>query len=159
MELIDNFLDEEYFKTIEDLLFGGDLPYYYNSGLNSKQKNLDDYYFTHVIYHSDRSNSNLFDILKPMLDKIVYEKILKMKVNFFPRSPKIIEHAKHIDLNFKHKGFILYMNNSVGYTLLENNQKVKSVRNRALFFDSSKPHSSTTATNVHGRVNINMNYL
>lgn len=159
MEIIDNFLEEELFQEIESLLFDSRFPYYYSASINTKQKNLDDYYFTHIIYDSNKPLSSLYDMLKPMFDKIDMKDIIKMKVNFYPRSHKIIEHAKHCDQDYKHKGMILYINTCDGYTLLPNGDKVESIRNRALFFDSSQPHASTTSTNVHGRVNINMNYF
>jgi hypothetical protein len=159
VEIKDNFLNEKYFQQIKDTLLGDNFPYYYNHSLNKEQKNFDDYYFTHKIYADGKSKSGFFEHLQPMLNKINPKTIIKMKVNFYPRSSKIIEHSKHCDLDYPHKGFILYINTCDGYTLLDNGQKIESIANRALFFDSSKPHASTTSTNVHGRVNINMIYF
>jgi hypothetical protein len=64
----------------------------------------------------------------------------------------------HVDQNFKHKGIILYVNNNDGYTKLIDGTKIESIENRALFFDSSKKHCSTTCTNAESRINININY-
>ena len=30
VEVIDNFLDKEYFKEIQNIMLGGDFPWYYN---------------------------------------------------------------------------------------------------------------------------------
>ena len=37
--------------------------------------------------------------------------------------------------------------------------KIKSVANRMIFFDPTKPHASTNTTNKDRRVNINFNYF
>ena len=43
--------------------------------------------------------------------------------------------------------------------ILEDGKEVKSIANRALFFDSMKPHSSTSCSDKKARFNININYL
>ena len=60
---------------------------------------------------------------------------------------------------FPHKGFLFYVNTNNGFTILEDGTKVESIANRALFFDSSKSHKSTTCTDEDIRVNININYV
>ena len=37
--------------------------------------------------------------------------------------------------------------------------EIDSVKNRLLMFDSSRPHSSTSATDAKARINININYI
>jgi hypothetical protein len=163
MKIIDNFLEEDYFNKIEKILLSNQFPYFYGSTLNHNQKNNKDYTFAHVLYDFHQPQSSFFNDFYYLLEKIHLEdsikSLIRMKVNFYPNSPSIVEHAKHVDLTFQHKGFILYINSCDGYTVLENGDRVESIRNRALFFDSSKPHASTTCTNVHGRININMNYF
>ena len=38
-------------------------------------------------------------------------------------------------------------------------EKFDSVANRILFFDPSKPHHSTSTTDVKRRLNVNINYI
>ena len=85
-----------------------------------------------------------------------------MKVNCYPRTEKRIVHGRHVDF-FNHKGsvngLIFSLNTCNGATILEDGKEVKSIANRALFFDSMKPHSSTSCSDKKARFNININYL
>ena len=64
----------------------------------------------------------------------------------------------HRDYETKHKGVLYSLNTCDGYTIFEDGTKVKSVANRALLFDPSIPHCSTTCTNAWYRSNIILNY-
>ena len=87
------------------------------------------------------------------------DKLLRVKANMYPSTDKIFEHAPHVDYDYSVKGAILSLNTCDGFTRLEDGTKVDSVANRMLFFDSSRPHNSSTTTNVQTRINININYL
>ena len=82
-----------------------------------------------------------------------------IKANLYPSLNKIIEHGSHVDQNFKHNGFIYYLNTNNGYTKLSDGTKIESIENRGLFFDSSLPHQSTNCTDQNIRINLNFNYF
>ena len=84
---------------------------------------------------------------------------MRAKANMYLKTNKVIKHGLHVDRPFKHKGCIFYINTHNGFTVLEDGTEIKSVANRALFFDSSKKHSSTSCTDQNIRVNININYF
>ena len=161
MKIIDNFLPENDFKEIQDLILGKYFPWYRQSGIATPE---DDElcYFTHVAYSNEEGGviSKLWPFFyDKFLKHIKFRSMIRFKVNYYPRTEKVIVNAPHNDYPEKHKGIILYLNNCDGYTLLNNKKKVDSIENRLLMFDPSKSHSSTTTTNAQGRFNINVNYL
>ena len=160
MKIIDNFLPENDFKEIKDLVFNSYFPWFRQPAIATKEDN-DLCYFTHLAYDIDKAGTNS-DYWQFFCDKflkhIKFKSMIRFKVNYYPRTEKVIVNKPHTDYPEKHKGVILYLNNCDGYTLLNNKKKVDSIENRLLMFDPSKNHSSTTTTNAQGRFNINVNY-
>jgi hypothetical protein len=158
--VIDNFLDKEYFTEIHDIItgeseLGKHFPWFFQKQINYLIDKDEDYsfYLTHQLY-----NSVFYNKFKLFVDKLKSKKIIRVKANCYPHTHKIEEHKKHIDFDFPHKGCILSINTCDGATILEDGTKIKSVANRALFFDPSKYHGSTSTTNAKARFNINVNY-
>jgi len=164
-KIIDNFLPDEIFNKLEFIIFESKhFPWYFQADINThhnKQLKSDDktWYMTHIIYHNINAQSSYFNDFKVILNELDVKALIRMKVNFYPSTEKLDIHKKHVDYSFPHKGFILYFNSCDGYTILEDGTKIESIRNRALLFDSSSPHRSTSCTNTKGRFNININYL
>ena len=157
-KVVDNFLPKKTFKELKKVILNREFPWFYNpttSGPTIK----DGYCFTHLFYWHKVGESKYFNIIKPIINKINPEFILRVKANFYPRSFQIQEHGVHTDFPFKHSGFIIYINSNDGFTRLYDGTTIETIENRALFFDSSIPHNSTTCTNADGRININFNYL
>ena len=160
MKIIDNFLPENDFKEIQDLVLGRDFPWFRQSSIATPEDN-ELCYFTHIAYNNESGgvNSQYWRFFYDKFFKhIKHKTIIRFKVNYYQRTKKIIVNDPHTDYYEKHKGVILYLNNCDGYTLLNNKKKVDSIENRLLMFDPSKNHSSTTTTNAQGRFNINVNY-
>ena len=63
------------------------------------------------------------------------------------------------ELDYDHKAMIYYLNTNNGYTILKDGVKIKSIQNRALFFNPQEEHQSTTCTDLKCRMNININYF
>ena len=95
----------------------------------------------------------------PIISRLDIKSILRIKGNLYPKTNTIFEHNTHTDFNFKHKGFLYYINNNNGFTKLNNGIKVESVENRGLFFDPSLSHNSSTCNDSNSRININFNYF
>ena len=53
---------------------------------------------------------------------------------------------------------IYYLNTNNGFTKFENGDKVNSVANRMVIFDSNLKHTGTSCTDAHARMLINFNY-
>ena len=100
-----------------------------------------------------------WNMLSPLLRLAKVEKLIRAKVNYYPKTSEIVHHKDHTDWRFEHKGALFYLNDCDGLTVLEDGTEVESVANRLLLFDSSKPHHSTTTTNADRRLNINLNYF
>jgi hypothetical protein len=163
MKIIDNFLKEEDFNLISNLVYSFSFPYFLQKKLNENQKDkINDCYFAHTLFLNSYENiinySEFFKFFTPLFKKIKIKSLIRAKINFYPRSEKLIIHSPHVDYDFKHKGCILYFNTCDGFTIIKN-KKIETISNRALFFDPSVEHSSTSCTNDIGRFNININYF
>lgn len=159
--IVDNFLGADYFNRLQTLITNEDFPWYYNGRINGEQDKDDNgFYMTHLLYTPDGINSDYFNEFISVFEHVGIKSIkhlMRVKLNMYPGTDSLKVNAPHVDFKEPHKGFILYFNTCDGYTVLPD-QKVESVANRGLYFDSSKPHSSTTCTNAKARFNININY-
>jgi len=157
-KVVDNFLKETEFKQLQEFMMGWFVPWYFQPYV-ALPKSKDGLYFTHMFFNDSQGKCWSMKHLQPVLDALDFNTLLRAKGNLYPRTKTIFEHDQHVDMPFKHKGFILSMNTNNGYTKLNNGTKIKSVANRGLFFDSSVLHNSSTCTDELARVNINFNYM
>jgi hypothetical protein len=159
LEIIDNFLAVEDWQHIHDTMLGDNFPWFFHNDVATLDENLDHYYFTHVFYWQYTVNSPKFDILNPLMKKINPSALVRVKGNLYPNLNKSIINKKHVDMEFKHRGAIYYVNTNNGKTILEDGTEIESVANRLVFFDSFLPHSSTHCTDEKVRINININFF
>ena len=75
----------------------------------------------------------------------------------YPRTDKKVIHGFHTDNDNKHNVVLFYFNTNNGQTLFRD-RKVTSEENKAVIFDGSLEHSSTTCTNQNYRITLNVNY-
>ena len=159
-KIIDNFISKKDLKNINKLVMGKNFPWYFQDQINFKHSKKDNsYYLTHLLYIDDRINSPYYNFFSPILNKLKIKSLIRIKVNCYPHTPKIMVHESHKDYEYKHKGCIFYFNSCNGYTKLKDNTKIDSIENRALFFDPSINHQSTSCTNTKARFNMNINYI
>ena len=158
MKIIDNFLSHQDFKSItSNTLYNRDFPFYLAHGVSDTYVN-DGIYFTHRVIDSNKIYGD-HNILAPLLSKINYKQIFRLKYNLYPKTFFRKKHKWHRDFPDEHKGLIYYLNTNNGRTDIKGQAKVKSIENRALFFDPSKLHRSTTCTDQEYRANIIINYI
>ena len=159
--IIDNALSEENFGRIEQLLTGPNFPWFFqNTVAEFGQENLPDYYFTHQIFRKDTNYASpSMNFFEPVLEKLNIHDLIRIKANLYPNVGSKIQNKPHVDYPFQCKGAILYVNTNNGFTILNDETKVESVRNRLLIFNSELPHSSTYCTDKKVRLNINFNYI
>jgi hypothetical protein len=166
-KIIKSFLPKIDFNSVEKLVTKDNFPWYYSpniSGINSENKNY--HYFIHLLFCNGQVNSTYFKYFESILNKLKIKKLYRMKLNFYHNTQKLIIHHPHVDYIENevrpHKGCILSLNTCDGFTIIENKTKkgfrVKSVKNQALIFDPTVPHSSTSCTDSKARINININY-
>ena len=160
-QIIDNALSSEEFEKIQKAMMSDQFPWFYNNQIAGKDSLVDtvedNYYFVHTFYNRYLP-TNTFSLVVSLMSLIKPNAIIRVKANLYLRTEKIVHHDKHIDFPFETKGAILYINTNNGLTILEDGTECKSVANRLLLFDASKPHHSTTCTDQKRRININVNF-
>ena len=159
MKIYKNFLNKKDFNNIKDFLMNRRLPWYFenvvNRGEGQKYGQLS---YTFVLEGGILNVPQIdFDILKPLLKKIKYKKITRIKANLGLKDSRIVEHAFHTDQPEGTTG-ILYINENNGYTKFETGKKIKSVENTYVEFDSTLKHTGTTCTDSARRIVLNINY-
>ncbi len=162
-EVIDNFLDEQYFAQLQKNIANPNdkMPWFWERSVSGK-KDEDPklFYMTHSFYENNLPTSNLLDKFFPFFTALgEIGALIRVKANFYPNTEVLYEHPMHVDYSFHNTGAILSLNTCDGYTKLEDGTKINSVANRLLLFDASTPHCSTTTTNVPARINVNINFI
>ena len=165
MRIKDNFLDKEEFDKLSSTIMGENFPWYYSDIITSKNDTNDKLYFVHHLYKQSGVHmvhgliaSDWCNLFSKFLKKLNYKSLIRIKANLYIGTKKKVIHEAHKDFPYKHKGCILYMNDNNGETFFEK-EKVKPKANRAIFFDPSVAHSSSSCTDQKRRVNINFNYF
>ena len=153
MEVVDDFLDYEDLKLVQDGVLTQSwtyCPYVVEEG--------DGHYMFCCGFDPETSDSIL-----PVLEKIGKVNILRIKANLVPKGSSIIEHGFHIDYKEKIPSnaitSIFYVNTNNGYTKFEDGTIVESVANRLVAFPANIKHRGVSQTNEETRILINFNYL
>ena len=157
VQIHDNYLPADYFKSIADTMTSDQFPWFIASGVNHADD--DQRQFIHIFYRANLANSGYFDLLQPLLDGLMPASLIRVKANLTPRTDKIIKHGLHRDQEFKCKIGILYINTNDGYTEFEDGTIVESVANRLVIFDNDLRHGGTTCTDAHERIVLNINFM
>ena len=163
-KIIDNLMDKDDFKNLQSLVMSSDVPWYFTKDINTSpgyDSNNYQSYFAHQIFNPrlDYVYSTLYKDFYVFVELLGMKSLRRAKLNLYMRTDKIEEHNPHTDYPYEHKGCVFSFNTCDGYTKLEDGTKIESVANRALIFDASKSHSSTSTTNAKGRFNVNFNYF
>ena len=167
-KLIDNFLPEDEFKSIQKLMvFGERFPFYLSPSVTYLEDTDRqwDWYGTHMFYTLDRPTSDFYDEIKKIfiskIEDVIgpMKSLLRIKANFYPHTPILQEHLPHVDYDYSSYGAIFSLNTCDGFTRLGDSIKIDSVENRIVIFDASMQHNSTTTSTARGRFNINFNWL
>ena len=162
MKIIDNFLSEKYFKTIQDYMMGDQCAWTWWDGINDPGDGK--WQLCNSMFDVDAAGvqDSFFRVVEPMLhqmdDHVPIQELLRIKSNL---NPKTIEHEHggfHIDYNDVTTA-IFYINTNNGWTNFKNGDKVESVENRLVIFDSNLEHEGVTCTDEDRRVVINFNYV
>lgn len=156
--VVDNFLSDDQFEGIVNLIGGNMFPWFFGGAI-AHEKDGSDFYFTHSFYEDHAVNSGSFKELRPLIDKIKPKALLRVRALQYIGRDKLLEHAPHTDFLFPHQTCVLYLNTNDGFTRLNDDTCVSSVKNRALFFDGSEVHNSTNCTSKQRRIVVTVNYF
>ena len=157
----DDFLNQADYENIKNIILGNEFPWYFQHEVAYLDTRLPDQFFWgHIFFkHNQGITSAFYKILDPILKKLKFKALIRIKANLYSNQGKIVEHEDHSDFPFAHKGALFSLNTCNGSTILKNNTKISSIANRMLLFDTSQPHHSSTCTDAKIRCNININYF
>ena len=153
----DKFLDTEKFENICTTLNPKVVPWSYQEVVHEAESlvpDIDNFQFSYTIL----PDTKFYGCLIPLFDKMNMEVHFRVKINLNPKAHKVFEHGYHIDIPTPSKTAIFYLNTNDGYTAFETGEKVESVANRLVVFDSHIKHTGTTCTNQKARLVLNINY-
>ena len=157
-KVIDNYLDVDQHLILKTIMESNEFPWFYYDSKVSTDKGLFKFQFNHIFYIDNNINSNFFNHLKPILDKLKPLSLVRIKANLNPPTKNIVESVYHQDQKFKCKAAIYYINNNDGYTII-GKEKILSKKNRIVLFNSDVKHLGTNSTNCNNRMVINFNYF
>ena len=157
MNIYKNFLSKKTFKNLKDTMMSDYFPWYFNDCVNSIGDNF--FQFTYIFLDERGINCSeeIMNLIKPILLKIKYKKLIAVKANLLTRTDKIVEQGMHID-KLKGNTSIFYINKCNGYTKFKNGKKFKSEENKLIEFNSKLEHTGSSCTDKKRRVVLNFNY-
>ena len=171
IDIIDDFLTDYQHQSLlrtfgfsEGPKLGRSFPWYFNDNLND-EKRLGNYYFTNIVMDGyNILNEYWLPVFNPLLSKlnVPLNTVWRVKANLYPRTQWRIHHKSHVDY-YHHEEISLttclyYLNDSNRVTIFDGKRKVKAKGNRAIFFDGTNTHHSTTPTDANFGISINIDY-
>ena len=162
-EVLDNALPTEVFEQIQHYIMFQCDWYFSDNIVKEEDKQFPISYFVHSFYELystyDVKISHGFNAIKPILEALNPKSIRRIKGNQYVNQNLFVEHGLHTDSDDEHmKAAIFYVNGNNGYTMFESGEKIESVENRLLIFNSNIPHKSTNCTDELRRITVNFNY-
>ena len=159
MQVIDNFLDDKQFDTLQSELTSWHFPWYYEKGRVTKEDGLPS--LSHNFYHSNTIKSHWYETIRPIIEKNNMLAVRRIKANFDYAHDKPSRLTLHTDAIVGFEGLktgIFYVNTNNGKTYFEDGNIVDSVANRMLIFDGKIKHGTITHTDTNTRIIINFNW-
>ena len=161
---IDNFLFDDYFKELKDLVYSGDFSWYY-ADKTTTHKDDKNYMFSHGLYYNSINSDffNKFEPIKYFISKhIECKKFHRLKLNLYPNQGRRIKHHKHYDwMNVENKPtknvkiIILNFTDCNGATVV-GDQEIASKANQAILFKNEQDHYGITQDDKNIRVVLNI---
>lgn len=164
MEIINNFLEDDYFKNLSGLVSSSYFSWFWSHVVDLEDTTEEsaqyNFQFGHTLFKDGEPNSDKFQYFIPILEKLPgMNSLIRMKINLNPKTNKIIRHGYHVDYNTPGKTAVYYFNTCNGYTEFEDTKEiVTSEENKIVIFDMLRSHTGTTCTDSSRRIVLNINY-
>ena len=157
IQIIDNFLPEEEFTSIQSIMMSSEFKWYYIQGTAQLYDGL--YHMTHMFFEPTvGANSEHLKMWNTLMNKVGAKKCERIKANLMFKTPTSVSSIFHTDYPDM-KTAVFYINTNNGCTEFESGVRVSSVANRVCIFDSNLQHRGTTHTEGgHQRIVVNFNY-
>jgi len=169
MKIVDNFLPQEYWERIHNIVTSTEFPWYLNKTTSYKYD--EEPQMTHTYYADNQINSEVFSVIQPMMLEFqlhsgrIIKDIHRIKSNLsFNRTipNETIEKLIHQDMNKdNYMTLLYYVTDSDGDTILyEDDKKTELLRvtpkaNRAIIFNSNIWHTGLLPVKHKTRCIIN----
>jgi hypothetical protein len=164
-EIFDNFLPPEQFRIIADTIMGEEFPWFFCPGKSYSDVMKNDktiFQFFHLFYMNHGWISQFGQMLDPILQVLKPVAIIRIKANMTTITPTLVQYDFHRDTSknlVKSKTACFYVNTNNGYTVFNSGERVESVANRLVVFNSDNLHTGTSSTDESRRIVINFNYF
>ena len=164
IRVIDDCLSVSSFNAIAQTLTSNTFPWYYLNtkvGYGISEQDLHDQQFVHNFYNHFAPQSPHLALLDPIIDLLDPAALIRIKANLTTFTSEIIQFPMHVDIPIRSNNCmtaIYYVNTNNGYTIFETGERVDSVANRLVIFNTSLSHTGTTTTDTKNRCIINFNY-
>jgi hypothetical protein len=158
--IIQNVLDEEFFKKLQDKLFSTHFNWYFNQHMTRSDNNKDDYFFSHLFYYDFLPRSDFYsEYIIPIMSKLRLNALIEVKANLMTKRNYVYESNFHTDRDYQCRTAILYLNTCNGYTVIDEDEqlKIKCEENKVVMFDSKLRHKAVSQTDSERRIVININ--
>jgi len=157
-QIIDNFLEPEYFKFLQTKMVSNNFSWYYIDFL-ADELDTEYSFFTHIAYYNYTVNSDLYNDLTTVIQKLEPKAIVRIKANLYINIGIPVQSRMHKDQPYEHKGAILYMNTTNGPTILKDGTRIECVANRLVKFNTFEDHAASYCTDQKYKMVINFNYF
>ena len=157
IKIINNFLDNEYFNSLNNNFLNNKFPWYFQKG--KVFENDGNYQHTHVFFDNNKINSEHFVLIEPFLLMLNIKSLVKVKLNLTLKDHVFKKFNYHTDVSFDCNTAVFYLNTNNGKTIFENKEEVESIENRLIVFSSNLKHTGTTHTDTPFRMVLNLNYF
>ena len=163
MEVIKDYLSPSMVDMFEEIFRSYRFPYYIQRMVSDPDIESENYLFVHNLVRDGAVTSEHAEtILTPIMNQVPHQSVYRAKVNCYPRTGEIYKHGFHVDMYDAPENMnvlLFYVNTNNGYTEFESGEIIKSERNKAIIFDGDHRHTSTTCTDSHLRLNVNINFM
>tara|TARA_R110002020_G_C15661896_1_gene716854 strand:- start:8 stop:484 length:477 start_codon:yes stop_codon:yes gene_type:complete len=157
MNIYKKFLPKEEFNKLKNFIMGNYMPWHFIPKIVSGNQKDYQFEFCFIIDGKINCTEKMINVLDPILKKLKFKKLNKIKANLLTKDIDITEHGMHID-QYEGKTGIFYINKCNGYTKFENGKKIISEENKYIEFNSKLKHTGSSCTDEKRRVVINFNY-
>ena len=177
-EVIDNFLDDNHFRPIQEMIMDKTFPWHYQKNTVKEAEHSNDLYdfqFLHIFYMLSKIGfletcSDKCEYLFPVFEKLRVLHLIRAKANLRTLYRGEVEsHPEyyHTDVHYPEWQIpittaIFYMNTNNGSTIIntgDKKERVHAVENRLVKFDSRMEHAGISSTDNKRRIVINFNYI
>mgnify|MGYP003111724883 FL=1 len=154
VKTIKNFLNKKDFVNLQQFLLGN-CNWFYKRHMTWN----DAPFLNHCFYNLHTIQSDHYNLVLPLVKKLDMKAIIQIRANLTLAKEKAYKSDLHTDVNdLDSFTAIYYLTTCNGYTLI-GDQKIKSIENQIVIFNSSIQHRMVSQTDTPERIVINLNYF